>query len=275
MTNYGDRTVVITGAGGAIGSALARRFARERARIVLIDNSEERLKTLRDVLHSCGSCPLVLPADIAQPDACTSAIDRALMEFGSIDILINNAGITQFGLCEHTRTDVYRSIFDVNFFGSVNCTIAALPALIASKGAIGVISSIAGFAPLLGRAGYCASKHALHGYFDTLRCEVRRHGIYVTLICPGFTESDLEKRALAADGSISVAGRTQVGATASPDDVADAAYAAITARRRIVVLSSIGKISRLIRTCAPSLYDRVMTNRLKAEFDRDSQRQKP
>ncbi len=266
---FEGKVVAITGAAGGIGAALCAAFAREGASIALLDIDANALQTAHDKVISLGARATSVTVDVTNELNCTTAIDQVCEEFDGIDVLINNAGITHFSLCERTNPNVFRRVMDVNYFGAVHCTQAALQSLIMRRGAIGVVSSIAGFAPLIARAGYCASKHALHGYFETLRCEVRRHDVSVTMICPGFTQSGLERRALAADGSISRSGRSQVGEQAFPEEVAQAVVNAIYRRRRIAILSKVGRLTWLIRRCAPPLYDRMMTRRLRSEFDRE------
>lgn len=266
---FSGKAVAITGAGGGIGAALCRAFAHEGASIALLDIDTAAIESVQTEIIELGARTTAVTTDVTNALNCQTAIEHVISEFGGIDVLINNAGITHFSLCENTAPAVYKRVMDVNYFGAVHCTLAALPSLIERRGAIGVMSSIAGFAPLVGRAGYCASKHALHGYFETLRCEVKRHGVGVTMICPGFTQSNIERSALAGDGARVTAGRTQVGNAASPDDVAREIIRATARRKRTVVLSSIGKTSSILRKVAPSIYDAIMTRKMRAEFARD------
>ncbi len=267
---FAGKAVAITGAGGGIGAALCRAFAREGASIALLDTNTTAMESVQTEIIELGSRTTAVTTDVTNALNCQTAIEHVVSEFGGIDVLINNAGITHFSLCESTTPAVYRRVMDVNYFGAVHCTLAALPSLIERRGAIGVMSSIAGFAPLVGRAGYSASKHALHGYFDTLRCEVKRHGVSVTMICPGFTQSNIERSALAGDGARVTAGRTQVGNAANAGEVARTIVRAIAHRRRTAVLSSVGKTASILRKFAPSIYDAIMTRKMRAEFTRDN-----
>ncbi|NUM54747.1 MAG: SDR family oxidoreductase [Candidatus Hydrogenedentes bacterium] len=268
MGRFDGKCVLVTGAAGGIGSALCRAFARGGASIALMDIDTAAMERVQTSLIESGTRTTAVTTDITNELNCQTAVEHVVSEFGGIDILVNNAGITHFSLAEQTDPHVIKRVLDVNFFGAVHCTTAALPSLIERRGAIGVISSIAGFAPLVGRAGYCASKHALHGYFETLRCEVKRHGVSVTMICPGFTQTNLDRTALTADGSVATAGRTEVGQPADPDVLAHAIVHALAKRRRILVDSPIGKTSWLVRRIAPPLYDAIMTYRMRAEFRR-------
>lgn len=268
MGRFEGKSVLITGAAGGIGAALCHAFAREGASIALMDVNTAAMEDVQTKLIESGARTTAVTTDITNALNCQTAVEHVLSEFGGIDVLINNAGITHYSLAEHTDPNVIKRVLDVNFIGAVHCTTAALPSLIERRGAIGVISSIAGFAPLVGRAGYCASKHALHGYFETLRCEVKRHRVGVTMICPGFTRSDLDKTALTATGSVSTSGRTQVGESGDPNILGQAVVDSIAKRRRILIHSSLGKASWFVRRCAPALYDFIMTRRMRAEFQR-------
>jgi short-subunit dehydrogenase len=116
---------------------------------------------------------------------------------------------------------------------------------------------------VLGRAGYCASKHALHGLFDTLRAELRNKGVHVMIVCPGFTKTNLQSRALAGNGGMAKDPRTQYGKESSPDRVAEAVYDGVMSRKRSIVLTAVGKISHLLFKVSPALYDGIMTRNLK------------
>jgi len=270
VKRFDGKVVAITGAAGGIGAALSTQFAREGASIALLDIDATALQSVHDDVIATGARAISVTVDVSNALNCMSAIEQVCAEFGGIDVLINNAGITHFSLGELTSPGVYRRVMDVNFFGAVHCTHAALPSLIRRRGVIGVMSSVAGFAPLLGRTGYCASKHALHGYFETLRCEVKRHGVGVTMVCPSFTRSGLDHRALAADGSVAQGGRSETASVAAPEEVAAAAIDAIARRKRLVVLSGTGKLAWLLRKFAPVMYDAIMTRRFRSEFDRDA-----
>jgi short-subunit dehydrogenase len=150
----------------------------------------------------------------------------------------------------------------VNYFGALHCTRAALPSLIARRGQIIVLSSLSGFAPLLYRSAYNASKHALHGLFETLRYELKGSGVNVMLVCPGFTATDLRKNALVGDGSVAAQPPLAMGKVASPQDVAEAIYAGALRRRRLLVLSNVDWRARLLARFFPQLFERVLLPRL-------------
>jgi short-subunit dehydrogenase len=178
---------------------------------------------------------------------------------------VNNAGITQLGRFADTSLAAIRRVFEVNFFGALHCTQAALPALLERRGLVVVIGSVAGQAPLATRSAYAASKHALHGFFGSLRAEHRGDGLGVLLVDPAFVDTRIGESALGPDGALAVAeARTGVRGAISPEVVAEAVTGAIVARRRhLYVPLRAGALVWLARL-APALYDRLMLRRVAA-----------
>jgi NAD(P)-dependent dehydrogenase (short-subunit alcohol dehydrogenase family) len=237
-----DKVAVVTGGASGIGLAACREFARRGAVIAMLDMDEEALRGISKEFSAKNIRVLAIACDVTLEESCKKAIDEVLAEFGQIDILFNNAGITQRGLFEKTETCVFRKVMEVNFFGSLYCTKAALPALIKTKGVIIVNESIAGVAPLLGRTGYSASKHALHGMFTSLRCELRQKGVHVMIVCPGFIRTNLQTRALGSDGNIATHEQTRVGTEDTPENVARKIIKGIEKKKAMLVLTFMGKL---------------------------------
>ena len=246
------KTVVITGGAGGIGVALAREFGAHGARIALVDLREEAAREAANKLSAEKVEVSAFGCDVTDFAACETAMQEVRGHIGGIDVLINNAGLTHVSAFAKTTPEVYRRVMDVNFFGSMHCTKACLPDLIARRGKIAVMSSIAGIAPLAARTGYCASKHALHGFFDTLRCELREEGVTVTLVCPTFTATDFAARGLASDGNTLQAERGTTGDLNTPEAVARATREGIKTGKRLVIVGRTGKIGHLVNTLAPS-----------------------
>ncbi len=255
--------VVITGAAGGIGKALARRWAISGATIALLDFEAEPLALAEAQLIAMGAEVLAVNVDVTDIEACQQAMAAVIQRFGTIDILVNNAGAVHRSAFADTDISVYRTVMEVNFFGSLNCAKAALPYLLKSRGLIIVTSSIAGIAPLYGRTGYAASKHALHGLFESARCELAEDGVRVLMVCPSFTRSAFEQRAMGADGHAAGTKRSMTGGIAEPDDVADAIVKAADSGKDLLVLSAQGKLSYYLSRLAPKLYTRAMVHRLK------------
>ncbi len=188
------KTVVITGAASGIGRALARRFARAGSRVGLLDLDLAGAEKVAAELPGLGGEGLPLSCDVTSWEQCQAAMAAVIETYGGIDVLVNNAGIAALGHLADTDMDIYRRVFDVNLFGAIHSTKAALESVVERRGTVVAISSVAGFAPLTGRTAYSASKHALHGLFGTLRTEIHDAGARVLIVCPGFTDTNIEAR---------------------------------------------------------------------------------
>jgi NAD(P)-dependent dehydrogenase (short-subunit alcohol dehydrogenase family) len=263
VRRFAGKTVVITGGAGGLGRAFARRFAAAGARPALLDLDGGAAAAAAAEVGGLG-----LACDVTDPAACRRAVETVAAELGGVDVLINNAGVTHRSAFAHTSAEVYRRVMEVNFFGALHCTQAALPWLLQSRGAIIAISSIAGFSPLLGRTGYAASKHALHGLFDSLRAELKPRGVHVLIVCPGFTNTGIAGAALDGDGTLTTHRQSTVGRVASPAEVAAATLRAAGRERRLLVLSTVGRLTRILTRMAPGLYERLMARSLAGELRR-------
>ena len=266
--DFNGKVVVITGAGGGIGAAYGRRFARAGAKLGLLDIDAERLRGVADELEGQAVECLPVACDVSDEAACRDAIAAVIQRFGSVEVLINNAGITHRSAFADTDPMVFRKVMGVNFFGSLYCTKAALPSLIERRGLIIVISSIAGIAPLYGRTGYAASKHALHGLFASLRTELSVAGVDVMIVCPSFTATGIGTAALDGDGSVTRHPQSTVGKVATPESVAEAVFDAARRGKRMVVLSAAGKATLVLNKLWPALYERIMMRSLRSELQR-------
>ncbi|MBW2048702.1 MAG: SDR family NAD(P)-dependent oxidoreductase [Deltaproteobacteria bacterium] len=155
----------------------------------------------------------------------------------------------------------------MNFFGSLYCTKAAIRSIVERKGLIIVNESIAGLAPLLGRTGYSASKHALHGLFTSLRSEIRGSGAHVMIVCPGFVKTNLQARALGGNGQVTKHPQSTVGSQSTPEEAAEAIFRGAMRRKHLLVLTPVGKISYWISRISPILYERMMARQLRSELE--------
>jgi NAD(P)-dependent dehydrogenase (short-subunit alcohol dehydrogenase family) len=255
-------SVVVTGAASGIGAALARRYARTGSRVAALDaDAEGALRIAAELERSAGAA-LGMRCDVRSDADCRDAIAAVERAWGGVDVLVNNAGITHIGLARDTELEVLRRVMEVNFWGAVRCTQAALPSLLARRGRIAVLSSVAGFAPLATRSGYAASKHALHGFFGSLRAEHRRDGLRVTLVCPSFVRTGIGSRALGPDGSPAGAGaRTGVGRELEPEAVAEAIFNGVESGRRLVLVPAEARFARWLAALWPAAYESLMLRR--------------
>jgi short-subunit dehydrogenase len=202
---FENQVVWITGASSGIGEALALQFAAARARLVLSARRETELDRVWRLCAERGLAPdqvLVLPLDVTDYPAMPGALARVMQRFGRVDMLLNNAGISQRSRCVDTDMEVYRRLLEVNVFGQIALTKQVLPQMIEQRsGHIAITASVAGKVGAPFRTGYCAAKHAVMGFFDALRAEVAAQGIRVTTITPGFIRTDISVNALLGDGT--------------------------------------------------------------------------
>lgn len=234
---------VVTGAAGAIGRALDAALTGAGYEVVGLD--------LPAVCPSGGG---LLPCDITDDAQVRATIHQVLDRTGRIDLLVNNAGISAIGAFDDHDVTTHEQVLAVNYLGAVSCTQAALPALRAGRGHVVAISSVAGFAPVVGRPAYVAAKHALTGLFESLRPELARDGVGVTVVHPTFLTTHLAT----APG----AQRTTTGSTVSAEDVARAVVAAVAARRGRVLVGRTARLAWHVHRLAPGLYERLMTRRM-------------
>lgn len=265
--NFSGKVVAITGAAGGLGRALAIAFAGAGARVAALDCDAAGAEALAAELRSAGRQAQGLACDVTDAAACERAMAAVIESWGSIDVLINNAGITHRSAWRRTDPAVTRRVMEVNFFGSVQCTRAALDALVASRGLIIVISSVAGFAPLIARTGYAAAKHALHGFFDSLRTELADDGVGVLLVCPSFIDTGIDKNALGGDGGPARHAQQIVGVRARPAAVAAEVLRAAERGGQRLLSGRLAKLSWWVSRLAPGYYARTMARRLRAELD--------
>lgn len=251
--------VVITGGAGGLGLAMSRAFAGRGACPVLLDIDAEGLS---------GSTHPGFVCDLTEYSSVAATFSEIVDRFGGVDVLVNNAGLTHRSAFANTDPCVLRRVMDVNYFGAVNATKAALPSIVERRGTIVGIGSVAGFAPLLGRSGYAASKHALQGFLGTLRAELLGTGVDVTVVAPSFVDTPFRFRTLDADGSITTHSQSRVGRMMTADHVAEVVVRAVERRRAFVTVGVVGTASRILSRVSPGLYERIMSRSLASELDR-------
>ena len=273
MTNL--QVVLITGGSSGIGRALAVAFARAGAAVAFTGRDATGLALTRQLVERAGARALPLRADVSVPTDCHRAVAETIAAFGRLDVLVNNAGISMRALFEDVDTSVLRRLMDVNFFGTVETTKAALPHLLASRGSVVGVSSIAGYRGLPGRTGYSASKFAMHGFLEALRTELRPRGVHVLLACPGFTASNIRATALLADGQPQGISPRQEEKMMSPEAVADAIVRAVGRRQRDLVLTTQGRFTVFLNRWLPGLADKLVFRHFVKEeggFGKESRR---
>lgn len=202
MGIFQNKVVWITGASSGIGEALAKAFADEGAKLILSSRRSDELERVKNTLKSINSDILILPLDLAETSKTDALTKQVIDTFGRIDILINNGGISQRSLTKDTSLEIDRKVMEVNFFGTVALTKSVLPYMLKQKsGHIIAVSSIVGKFGFYLRSAYSASKHALHGFFESLRMEIYADNIKVLIVCPGKIRTNISVNALTGDGS--------------------------------------------------------------------------
>ncbi len=259
-STFHNHVVVVTGASRGIGREVALQLADAGAQLVLAARNAEDLGAVADDCRTRGANALAVPTDVADPAACRELIDRAVDEFGRLDMLVNNAGMSMIAdLADLSDLSNFERILQVNFWGSVHCTHHALGHLLKSRGRIVMVSSIKGRFGTAGSTAYCASKHALTGFYDALRSELHDTGVSVTVVYPGFVATTMPEHVLDASGQpLGPDGRKLLPKRAmSAETCARIVLRAAARRRREKVLTCSGKLAVLLRLLAPGLLDRL------------------
>lgn len=263
-----DKVVIITGASSGIGRALAFEFGRKGSKLLIAARNGENLKNTALALKSEGIAVETAIADVSREEDCRLLVTRAVERYGRIDVLVNNAGISMRAVFSDLDLSVMHQLMDINFWGTVYCTKYALPHLLQSKGSVVGVISIAGHIGLPARSGYSASKFAVRGFLDTLRCENQYHGLHVLVAAPGFTESNIRKSALTADGTAQKETPRDESKMMTSEEVAQKIYSAVVKRKRQLVLTFMeGKLTVFLNKWFPALVERLAYNHMAQEPD--------
>ncbi|GAB1464323.1 SDR family oxidoreductase [Pedobacter sp.] len=252
-----NKTVVITGASSGIGKALAEEMAKRGANLVLGARQYVTLCEITAELQDKYQVKaLAVQADVSKEADCELLINQAILTFGGIDVLINNAGLSMRALFKDLDLAVLKNLMDVNFWGTVYCTKYALPEILKTNGSIVAVSSIAGYRGLPGRTGYSASKFAMNGFIESLRTELLKTGAHVMLACPGFTTSNIRVAALAQDGTTHGETSMEEGKMMSAEEVAQRICDGIIKRKRTIIMTRQGKLAVWVNKLFPAFADK-------------------
>ena len=262
------QVVVITGASDGIGAELARQMAAASGAtlgLVLCARSAHKLEAVALACQAHGAQTLVLPLDLSVQDQCRQLIQATLAQWGRLDTLVNNAGISAHAMLEDVPADKlgwYESVMTINFWSALWCTHEALPHLLASRGRLVAVSSLAGLVGVPGRTAYSASKFALGGFMEALRTEVGPRGVSVTVAYPGVVATQIRQRGFNAQGEpAGVSGLREDGAM-SVEQCARLIFDGLQARQREVIMTRKGRLGRWLKLLAPSWVDRMAIHAL-------------
>jgi len=267
---FRNQVAIVTGASSGIGRAVAIKLAEQGAKVALAARRIELLEQVAADCRNAGGEALVVPTDVADETQCKALVENTVNAFNRLDLLVNNAGLSVIArLEEYPDLSLFQQVMDVNFNGSVFCTYYALPHLIRSQGRIVAVSSLGGKTPVPYNSSYAASKFAMHGFFDSLRIEIMKQNVSVTIICPywvvtGFHEAVMNKDGVAAGPSgRGVYTSTMMTAESCAKKILWAAY-----RRKREVVMGPGFMVAWLRLIAPGLMDQVVIKFLKATVRR-------
>lgn len=254
-----NQTVILTGASAGIGRSLAISLAQQGANLVLAARDHTALEAVVAACTEAGGKAIAVPTNVTQPQACQHLIEQTIATFGQIDMLVNNAGISMLTRFDQvTNLSIFEQVMQVNYLGAVYCTHYALPYLKTSHGLIVAISSLCGKTAVPTHTGYVASKHAMQGFFDTLRIELRGTGVDVLVVSPGFVATEIRQRALGADGqSLGQSPRDESQGNMSVAECVRQIVWAMERRKREQTMTWKGKIIPWAKLLVPGLVDRM------------------
>lgn len=260
-----DKVVIITGGSSGIGKACAFEFGKNGFKVVITGRNAQPLEDAKTQLESAGIQVLALAMDVSKMADNQRMVEQTLQAFGSIDVLINNAGISMRALFKSLQISVIEQLMEINFMGTVYATKCCLPHIIASKGSILGISSIAGIQGLPGRTGYSASKFAVHGFLESLRLELEEDGVHVGIICPGFTASNIRNAALQADGTPQKNSPLEENKLMAAEKVAEAIFQNMVQRAPEVILTTQGKLTVFLKKFFPAFLQKQVLKHFQKE----------
>ena len=255
---FKDKVAVITGASSGIGRELAYQLAVQGAWLSLAARNTERLAGVRSECQSRGGKAIAISTDVSESARCSELIQRTMAHYSRLDMLINNAGRTMDANFEDIRDlSIFEQLMRVNYLGSVYCTYYALPYLKQTQGRIVGVASLAGKTGVPTRTGYAASKHAMAGFFDSLRIEVAPYKVSVTMIYPGFVATAIREQAFGKDGQSVGRSTVRERDVMTVETCAQLILRATEQRKREVLMTWRGKLGVWLKLITPGLVDYV------------------
>jgi len=265
VEKHNGKNIIITGASSGIGAALARSATKVGANVALAARSIDKLYDIKAELEQYGTNVIAVQCDVTNELDCKNLIQQTIEKLGGIDILINNAGISMRAPFEDVKIEVLKEVMEVNYWGTVYCTQAALPELLKNKGSLVAVSSVSGFKGLPGRSAYASSKFAMNGLFESLRMEYMSRGLHTLIACPGFTESNIRYNALTTNGSTQDDTPADESKMDNPNDVARDILQAIRDRKDFMLNNKQGKIIYWMNKFFPKYLEKRIHNAIAKE----------
>ncbi|PRP73207.1 hypothetical protein PROFUN_03521 [Planoprotostelium fungivorum] len=254
-----SKVVLLTGGSSGIGRAIALQLSQKGTKIVVAARNESQLKSTVQQCKKRGAQACYFIADVRDRDQCKAMVQYTIQQYGRIDVLILNAGIslhTPFENLVEEDLELYKKLIDVNYFGYLYPTFYALPHLKASKGSIGVVSSLSGQIGLPFRTGYCASKFAVQGFFESLRTEIGDQ-VSITIVSPGSVASNMRDNSLHGKKEGDIKFNESEESRMSVEEAAQEIARAVSERRGNVILTFSGKLGVILKPIVPSLIERM------------------
>ena len=260
-----NKVIIITGASSGIGKALAFALAKKGNKLVLAGRNKEKLNAVLQKINEVNISAISIVTDVCKKEDCKNLINKCITEFGRIDVLINNAGISMRALFNESDLEVIDKVMNTNFWGTVFCTKYALPYLLQSNGSLVGVSSIAGHIGLPERSAYSASKFAMNGFLEAVRSENMENDLHVLIACPGFTASNIRKAALTKDGTPQKESPRNEQKMMTAKKVAKNIICAIDCKKDTLTLSINGKLAVWLNRFFPKLAKRLVFDHFKKE----------
>mgnify|MGYP001201330467 CR=1 FL=1 len=258
MNPWTDRVVIVTGASQGIGKAFCLEIARQRPKLVLAARDARALDEVAQACRATGAETLVVPTDVSLEESDRQLVEATVAKFGRIDALLLNAGLDMWArLDEVADSSIFERLMRVNYLGCVYPTLYALPHLKRSQGRLGVVASVAGLTGVPTRTGYAATKHALFGFFESLRIELHGSGVSVTMLAPDFVVSEIHRRAIGPDGKPLGESPMNEAKIMTAEECARQMARAVAGRKRLWIGSLRGRAGRFVRPLIPAVIDGI------------------
>lgn len=266
-TNFQQKIVLITGASSGIGEATAYAFAEHQCQLVLAARNMEKLQLVKNKCEAKGAKVLIQQCDVSLEKDCKQLLEVTMAHFGTIHVLVNNAGISMRAMFDECDLSVIKRVMDVNFWGSVYCTKFALPELLKNKGSVISVSSVSGLVGLPARTGYCASKYAIDGFMKSLRIENLKKGLHVGIVYPAYTASNIRNAALNKKGEEQAESPLNEHQLMPASIVAETIVWMAQHRKRQRILSFQGHLANFMNRFFPTWTDKLVYNFVAKEKD--------